>query len=138
MRKEAIKCLCPVCGVEFETLTNSKTYCSVKCRKTNSREKLEEYKKNIISTCAWCGKKFKGNRKYCNSKCRLEANKRIINGFKGRLKKPKLSINDVLELCKKLNMTYGEYSKNEQLCTMRGESYEEQILRKVQGLHQGG
>lgn len=138
MRKKAIKCLCPVCGVEFETLTNSKTYCSVKCRKTNAKDRIQEYNKNIISTCAWCGKTFKGNRKYCCAKCRMEANRPSTSTYRERLKKPKLSIDDVLAVCRKLGISYSDYSYNEQVYRMRGESYEEEILRRVQALHQGG
>ena len=115
--------ICPVCGVEFAP-KRCQQYCSAKCRKRHELDKYIAQRKERVKTCAWCGKEFMSGKKYCSAICRKIANGRIRvdSPLNPNATKISRSIDEVDRYCKEHNITYGEYSRREQIAKMKGET----------------
>lgn len=100
--------ICKCCGKEFTTSKQAQKFCSVRCRESfyYYGQKQTEFK------CAFCGKEFTSlqKKKYCSSICRISAY-RMNQKRKQQPKKPKhfMSIEEINEAARALNMTYGQY-----------------------------
>lgn len=101
---------CKRCGKEFTTDCNSKVYCSPACQKKAQQKRAQMLNRIETYICAWCGVKFKAERKrkYCCERCRLKANGRLLDTPR---KKPKnfMSIEEVARASREMNMSAGEY-----------------------------
>lgn len=114
--------VCPICGNEFQTEHNAKMYCSKKCGIRATRRKAQERKKEEIHYCFRCGKSFTGRKsKYCSDECRKISLKQMSYRRGNRKKSNALSLEEVQKICLEENISYGEYSKREQLKRMRGQ-----------------
>lgn len=94
------KMQCPVCGSIFERNRPNQYYCSVKCRKQNS--------KKAFYHCEYCGKVYEQayTSKYCSEECKNKA--RAHTKKRGRPKK-KLTLAEIDRLAKAEGLTYGQY-----------------------------
>lgn len=78
------KCICGICGAEFETTNAQKRYCGKDCARKSynayvKKCKEEKAQPKVKKVCPVCGKEFEttitSRRVYCGENCRNEFHK---------------------------------------------------------------
>ncbi len=103
---------CSYCGKEFSyTSRNAKKYCRSYCALLAAKKRrIKNKQMNFL--CQWCGEVFTAERrkKFCKPSCQAEYMKKLGILRKTVTKIPvKVTITDVVNDCKKSNITYGRY-----------------------------
>ena len=95
--------ICPHCKKEFERTNNAQKYCSESCR-----IQAIILRKKRFGKCAFCGKKteFSEFGKYCSEECRQKA---VSMPRRIRMRKPRISLEEVARLSREAGLTYGRY-----------------------------